>query len=89
MKRLVVCCDGTWQSLNNVYPTNVLKLAQSIVLVARDAVLTRSSTTTAVLVKRRWRDIEAYEPPNLKPFEQFLDDWSPEPAPGAAEGSRS
>lgn len=30
MKRLVVCCDGTWQSLDNVYPTNVLKMAQAI-----------------------------------------------------------
>jgi uncharacterized protein (DUF2235 family) len=30
MKRLVVCCDGTWQSLDNRYPTNVLKIAQAI-----------------------------------------------------------
>ena len=30
MKRLVVCCDGTWQSLDNDYPTNVLKIAQAI-----------------------------------------------------------
>ena len=33
MKRLVVCCDGTWQSLDNVYPTNVLKMAQAIRMV--------------------------------------------------------
>lgn len=30
MKRLVVCCDGTWQSVNNDCPTNVLKIAQAI-----------------------------------------------------------
>ncbi len=30
MKRLIVCCDGTWQKLANPYPTNVVKLAQSI-----------------------------------------------------------
>ncbi|NBV44143.1 MAG: DUF2235 domain-containing protein [Planctomycetia bacterium] len=30
MKRLVVCCDGTWQSVENTCPTNVLKLAQAI-----------------------------------------------------------
>lgn len=33
MKRLIVCCDGTWQSLNNAYPTNVLKIAQAIKVV--------------------------------------------------------
>lgn len=30
MKRLVVCCDGTWQKLDDPYPTNVLKMAQAI-----------------------------------------------------------
>ncbi|MEI8367249.1 MAG: DUF2235 domain-containing protein [Planctomycetia bacterium] len=30
MKRLIVCCDGTWQSVENAYPTNVLKIAQAI-----------------------------------------------------------
>lgn len=29
MKRLVVCCDGTWNELSR-YPTNVAKLAQSV-----------------------------------------------------------
>lgn len=29
MKRLVVCCDGTWNKLGN-YPTNVVKIAQFI-----------------------------------------------------------
>ncbi|HEY9846984.1 MAG TPA: DUF2235 domain-containing protein [Candidatus Caenarcaniphilales bacterium] len=36
MKRLVVCCDGTWQKLSNPYPTNVVKVAQAILPVARD-----------------------------------------------------
>ncbi|MBV8886356.1 MAG: DUF2235 domain-containing protein, partial [Chroococcidiopsidaceae cyanobacterium CP_BM_RX_35] len=30
MKRLVVCCDGTWQALNSPYPTNVVKIAQAV-----------------------------------------------------------
>ncbi|MBE7384039.1 MAG: DUF2235 domain-containing protein [Leptolyngbya sp. SIO1E4] len=30
MKRLIVCCDGTWQKLDSPYPTNVVKLAQAI-----------------------------------------------------------
>lgn len=27
MKRLVVCCDGTWQDAGRTYPTNVAKIA--------------------------------------------------------------
>lgn len=30
MKRLIVCCDGTWQKLSRRYPTNVVKMAQAI-----------------------------------------------------------
>ncbi|MEG4849494.1 DUF2235 domain-containing protein [Microcoleus sp. B5-D4] len=30
MKRLIVCCDGTWQQLNSSYPSNVIKLAQAV-----------------------------------------------------------
>lgn len=30
MKRLVVCCDGTWQSLTSAYPTNVVKMLQAV-----------------------------------------------------------
>lgn len=30
MKRLVVCCDGTWQDLEKGYPTNVVKITQAI-----------------------------------------------------------
>jgi len=30
MKRLIVCCDGTWQRLASSYPTNVVKIAQAI-----------------------------------------------------------
>lgn len=29
-KRLVVCCDGTWQKADSPYPTNVAKLFQAI-----------------------------------------------------------
>ena len=28
-------------------------------------------------VRLRWREVESYEPPNLKPFESFLDQWKP------------
>lgn len=30
IKRLIVCCDGTWQNLEKDYPTNVVKLAQAV-----------------------------------------------------------
>ncbi len=30
MKRLIVCCDGTWQSQDNEVPTNVFKIAQAV-----------------------------------------------------------
>jgi hypothetical protein len=36
MKRLIVCCDGTWQDLSRSYPTNVVKLAQIIQPLASD-----------------------------------------------------
>lgn len=35
MKRLIVCCDGTWQKLTS-YPTNVVKIAQAIKPIASD-----------------------------------------------------
>lgn len=38
MKRLIICCDGTWQDLANPYPTNVVKLAQSVKPIASDGV---------------------------------------------------
>ena len=36
MKRLIVCCDGTWQKLSNIYPTNVIKITQGIKPLAKD-----------------------------------------------------
>ena len=30
MRRLVFCCDGTWNHIESAYPTNVLKLARAI-----------------------------------------------------------
>ncbi|WP_036482840.1 DUF2235 domain-containing protein [Myxosarcina sp. GI1] len=36
MKRLIVCCDGTWQSQNNKVATNVLKIAQAIETKGKD-----------------------------------------------------
>ncbi len=38
MKRLVICCDGTWQQLSSPYPSNVVKLAQSVKPIASDGV---------------------------------------------------
>lgn len=38
MKRIVVCCDGTWQQLTSAYPSNVVKLAQSVKPIASDGV---------------------------------------------------
>ncbi|MGB7414983.1 MAG: DUF2235 domain-containing protein [Thermosynechococcaceae cyanobacterium] len=39
MKRLIVCCDGTWQDLSTPYPTNIVKLAQAIQPIDRDGTL--------------------------------------------------
>lgn len=36
MKRLIVCCDGTWQSQENKVPTNVFKIAQAVKQMAQD-----------------------------------------------------
>ncbi|NJK39290.1 MAG: DUF2235 domain-containing protein [Oscillatoriales cyanobacterium RM2_1_1] len=30
MKRLVVCCDGTWKKLDAPHPTNIVKIAQAV-----------------------------------------------------------
>jgi uncharacterized protein (DUF2235 family) len=35
-KRLIVCCDGTWQSQNNRVPTNAFKIAQAVKPVVRE-----------------------------------------------------
>ncbi|GAB4380862.1 MAG: DUF2235 domain-containing protein [Elainellaceae cyanobacterium] len=37
-KRLVICCDGTWQALAGEYPTNVIKMAQVVKPIASDGV---------------------------------------------------
>lgn len=29
-RRLIICCDGTWQDLAKGYPTNVVKMAQAV-----------------------------------------------------------
>ncbi len=36
MKRLVVCCDGTWQQLASPCPSNIIKLAQTVKPIASD-----------------------------------------------------
>lgn len=38
MKRLIVCCDGTWQDLNQKFPGNVLKISQAVKPTAKDGV---------------------------------------------------
>ena len=38
MKRLIVCCDGTWQDLECPYPTNVVKMAQAIEPISKDGI---------------------------------------------------
>ena len=30
MRRLIICCDGSWHRLGSKYPTNVVKLAQAV-----------------------------------------------------------
>ncbi|MGB3508581.1 MAG: DUF2235 domain-containing protein [Microcoleaceae cyanobacterium] len=36
MKRLVICCDGTWQDLGSSYPSNIVKLTQAVKPIASD-----------------------------------------------------
>jgi Uncharacterized conserved protein len=36
MKRLVICCDGTWQDLKSSYPSNIVKLTQGVKPIASD-----------------------------------------------------
>jgi uncharacterized protein (DUF2235 family) len=38
MKRLIVCCDGTWQKLSSPYPTNVVKMAQAVKATAANGI---------------------------------------------------
>jgi uncharacterized protein (DUF2235 family) len=38
MKRLVVCCDGTWQRLGSPFPTNVERIAQAVKSRASDGI---------------------------------------------------
>lgn len=38
MKRLIICYDGTWQRLDNPYPSNVIKIAQAIKGIADDGI---------------------------------------------------
>jgi len=38
MKRLIVCCDGTWAKLRDPYPTNVVKLARAFLHEGKDGV---------------------------------------------------
>jgi uncharacterized protein (DUF2235 family) len=35
-KRIIICCDGTWQDLKTDYPTNIVKVAQSVRPTATD-----------------------------------------------------
>ncbi len=37
-KRLIVCCDGTWQKTDSLYPTNVAKMIQAIPVTAENVV---------------------------------------------------
>jgi uncharacterized protein (DUF2235 family) len=39
MKRLIICCDGTWQSLDNDWPTNVQRIAQFVRPTAADGTI--------------------------------------------------
>lgn len=38
MKRIVICCDGTWKRLDSRFPTNVVRLAQAVTPLGPDGV---------------------------------------------------
>ena len=38
MKRIVICCDGTWKRLDERHPTNVVRIAQAVTPEGQDGV---------------------------------------------------
>ena len=36
MKRIVICCDGTWNRLDSARPTNVARIAKAVLPRAPD-----------------------------------------------------
>lgn len=55
-KRLVVCCDGTWQGLSGTYPTNVVKMAQAVKPIAQDGVPQVAFYSEGIGVRGRFLD---------------------------------
>jgi uncharacterized protein (DUF2235 family) len=52
MKRLIVCSDGTWQKITSPYPTNVVKITQSIATDANNLVFYGEGIGTGNLIDR-------------------------------------
>ena len=51
-KRLIVCCDGTWQKTDSLYPTNVAKLIQAIPVSSENLVFYGEGVGTGDLADR-------------------------------------
>jgi Uncharacterized alpha/beta hydrolase domain (DUF2235) len=51
-KRLIVCCDGTWQKTDSFYPTNVAKLIQAIPVSSENMVFYGEGVGTGDLADR-------------------------------------
>jgi uncharacterized protein (DUF2235 family) len=51
-KRLIVCCDGTWQKTDSLYPTNVAKLIQAIPVSSENMVFYGEGVGTGDLADR-------------------------------------
>lgn len=56
-RRLIVCSDGTWQDLDNVHPTNVVKMTQAILPIGSDGldqIIYYDEGVGAKQTKNRW-----------------------------------
>jgi uncharacterized protein (DUF2235 family) len=51
-RRLIVCCDGTWQKTDSLYPTNVAKLVQAIPISSKNIVFYGEGLGTGNLADR-------------------------------------
>jgi uncharacterized protein (DUF2235 family) len=57
MKRLVVCCDGTWQDFGKTFPTNVAKIAAAVKPDGDDGVLQCVYYATGVGTNGLWNKL--------------------------------
>ena len=64
MKRLVVCCDGTWNSPGQKHPTNVVKMDRAVARTARDGTIQKvfydPGVGTGNTLRRLWEGVTGW-----------------------------